>query len=98
MGAESIVELYRFNETPVTYTAVTTLIHIDEITFVKGLDATISKHDARELCDYLITKGKEQMIYKRGTRWKSVKLKKHSKFNPWFCITNSPGIVKALIC
>lgn len=96
MAAENIVELYRFKEGNGTYTAVTTLIHVDEITFIKGLASAVDVDDYKELCDYLRGLGREQMIYKRGKRWKAVTLKKHSKFNPWFRLTNPIGLVKAL--
>lgn len=96
MANENILELYRFKEGNGTYSAITTLVHIDDTTFIKGLASAIDTDDWKELVEYLKELGKKQMVYKRKDRWKQVALCKHSKYNPWFRLVTPKPIVKAL--
>jgi hypothetical protein len=73
-GAETILEIYRFNETPTTYTAFTALIYSDDTVAVKGLNDAITLSDARQLIEYLKTKGVKSIDMKRKGRWRSVNI------------------------
>lgn len=80
MGAETIVEIYRFNETPTTYSAFTVLIYSDDSVTLKGLNDPISRSDAKQLIGYLKSKGIKSIDMKRRGRWRSVSIERFREF------------------
>jgi hypothetical protein len=74
MSAETIVEIYRFNETQTTYTAFTVLIYSEDTVVAKGLNDTVTLSDVRQLIAYLKTKGVKSIDMKRRGTWRSVNI------------------------
>lgn len=75
MAAESLVELYRFNEGGGTYDACCTLVYPDpSVCYVKGLDSPITTAHWRELKRYLTDKGCKEAKFLRKGVWKMIPL------------------------
>ena len=86
MAAEklsSTIEIYRFKEFNNTYSSICVLVYKAKTVSIKGLASTIDVHDARELTEYLISKGILKCYYERrkktGTLYKEWSLKAKCK-------------------
>lgn len=77
MGAETLVELYRFDEDEEAeeYDTCCTLVFPDpSICFIKGLASPITTDNYRELREYLRERGVEVTFYRRPSGWKEIPL------------------------
>lgn len=75
MAAETLVELYRFDEDGETFDTICTLVYPEPRTcYIKGLASLLKNDHARELRGYLKERGVVTLLFKRKGRWRSFPL------------------------